>query len=301
MRNRTLDVGGPVHVADFGGRGTPLTAPMVLVHGLGGSHANWLAVGDALAKRRRVVAPDLAGFGLSDPQGRSCSVEANAELLRGVVEQVGRPAVLVGNSMGGMLAMMVASRHPEMVERLVLVCPALPRPITTRPDLVVTAAFMTYAVPGLGEMYVRQRAQRLGPEGLVRETMKLCTVDPDLVRRDVYEAHVALARKRRELPWAMDAYLEAARSLVRTIVQRRRYMAMMRSITAPTLLIHGARDRLVPVGAARAAAQACPSWEFEIYDDIGHVPMLEAADRLVDSVERFCAGGVGKRAAAVAS
>jgi pimeloyl-ACP methyl ester carboxylesterase len=274
---------------------------MVLVHGLGGSHANWLAVGDRLAAHHHVVAPDLAGFGLSSPEGRSCSVEASAELLRGVIEEIGRPVVLVGNSMGGMLSTIVASRHPELVKRLVLVCPALPRPLTTRPDLMVTAAFVTYAVPGLGEMYVRQRAQRLGPEGLVRETMKLCTVDPDRVRRDVYQAHVELARKRQEFPWAMDAYLEAARSLVRTIVQRRRHMAMMRSVAAPTLLIHGARDRLVPLGAARAAAQACPSWEFEVFEDIGHLPMLEAADRFVDSVERFCAGGAGKPAAAVAS
>jgi pimeloyl-ACP methyl ester carboxylesterase len=297
MQSRTLDIGGPVHVADFGGQGTP----MVLVHGLGGSHANWLAVGDRLAEHRRVVAPDLVGFGLTEPLGRSCSVEANAELLRGVIEQVGSPVVLVGNSMGGMLSMMVASRHPHLVQGLVLVCPALPRPITTRPDLVVTAAFMTYAVPGLGEMYVRQRAQRLGPEGLVRETMKLCTVDPDRVRRDVYQAHVEMARKRQEFPWAMEAYLEAARSLVRRIVQRRRYLAMMRSITAPTLLIHGARDRLVPFGAARAAAQACPRWKFEVFEDIGHVPMLEAADRFVDTVERFCANGAGAGAEAVAS
>ena len=59
MRSRTVDLGGPVHFADFGGSGPT----MVLVHGLGGSHLNWLAVGPALAARARVLAPDLAGFG----------------------------------------------------------------------------------------------------------------------------------------------------------------------------------------------------------------------------------------------
>jgi pimeloyl-ACP methyl ester carboxylesterase len=294
MRSRTLDVAGPVHVADFGGRGTP----MVLVHGLGGSHANWLAVGDQLAQHHRVLAPDLAGFGLTRPEGRSCSVEANAELLTGVIEQVGRPVVLVGNSMGGMISMMVAARRPQLVEALVLVGAAMPRPVITRPNLAITAAFVTYAFPGLGEMYVRQRAQRLGPEGLVRETIKLCTVDPRRVPRDVYDAHVELARTRQQFPWAMEAYLEAARSLVRTLVQRRRYVAMMRSITAPTMLVHGTEDRLVPIGAARLAAQVCPSWRLEVFDDVGHTPQLEVAERFVQTVEAFCAGGVESRAAA---
>jgi len=296
MRSRTLDVGGPVHVADFGGRGTP----MLLVHGLGGSHANWLAVGDPLARRHRVLAPDLAGFGLTRPEGRSCSVEANAALLTGVIEEVGRPVVLVGNSMGGLISMLVASRRPALVEGLVLVGAAMPRPLSTRPDLAVTAAFVTYAFPGLGERYVRQRAQRLGPEGLVRETIKLCTVDPLRVPQDVYDAHVALARTRREFPWAMEAYLEAARSLVRIVVQRRRFVAMIRSITAPTLLLHGDHDRLVPLGAARWAAQVRPSWRLEVFDDCGHTPQLEMPDRFVDAVEGFCAEGSTPRREPVA-
>jgi pimeloyl-ACP methyl ester carboxylesterase len=294
MRSRTLDVGGPVHVADFGGRG----AAMVLVHGLGGSHANWLAVGDRLARGRRVVAPDLVGFGLTRPEGRSSSVEANAELLEGVIEQVGRPVVLVGNSMGGLISMMVASRRPHLVEGLVLVGAAMPRPLSTVPNLAVTAAFVTYAFPGLGERYVRQRAERLGPEGLVRETIKLCTVDPSLVPRDVYEAHVELARTRRAFPWAMEAYLEAARSLIRVVMQRRRFVAMMRSIAAPTMLVHGGADRLVPVGAARMAAQVCPSWRLEIFENVGHTPQLEVAERFVETVESFCVEGVGQTRAA---
>jgi pimeloyl-ACP methyl ester carboxylesterase len=264
---------------------------MVLVHGLGGSHANWLAVGDALAARHRVVAPDLAGFGLTAPEGRSCSVEANAELVAGVVVQLGRPAVLVGNSMGGLISLLVAARRPALVEGLVLVGAAMPRPLVTRPDLAVTAAFVTYAFPGLGELYVRQRAQRLGPEGLVRETMKLCTVDPSRVDADVLAAHVALARRRRAFPWAMEAYLEAARSLVRVVLQRRRFVAMMRSVSAPTMLLHGDHDRLVPIGAARLAAQVCPWWRLEIFEDCGHVPQLEMPDRFVATVERFCAHG----------
>ena len=284
MRSLTVDVDGPVHVADFGGSG-PL---MVLVHGLGGSHANWLAVAPRLAEHFRVVAPDLAGFGLTEPRGRSSAVTANSHLLGGLLDRLGEPAVVVGNSMGGLVSMMVAARTPRRVQALVLVDPALPRPPSTRPNLVVTAAFAAYAVPGLGEMYVRRRAQRLGPEGLVRQTLELCTVDLDRVPPDVVEAHYALARRRQQFPWAIHAYLEAARSLVVALARRRSVEAMMRAISAPTMLVQGTEDRLVPLAAARLAARQNPAWRFEVYDDIGHTPQLEAPDRFVDSVLDFC-------------
>ncbi len=286
MRSETIDLDGPVHVADFGGSG----APMVLVHGLGGSHVNWLAVGPRLAEHFQVTAPDLAGFGLTAPEGRSSSVEANAELLTAYLVRIGRPVVLVGNSMGGLISMMVASRRPSLVQGLVLVDPALPRPITMRPDFAITAAFATYTVPGLGEMYVRRRAQRLGSEGMVRETFKLCTVDINRIPRDVYDAHVQLALERRQFPWPLESYLEAARSLLNVLRKRRACEAMMHSISAPTLLIQGAQDRLVPVAAARLAARMNPSWRLEVYDDIGHTPQLEAPERFVDSVLRFTSG-----------
>src|SRR5436190_1988411 len=162
MRSRTVDLGGPVHFADFGGSGPT----MVLVHGLGGSHLNWLAVGPALAARARVLAPDLAGFGRTPLAGRSAHVRANAQLLDRFIDAVAEgPATLIGNSMGGLLAMMEAERQPEKVTRLVLVGAAQPRPPGTRFDPVVALTFAAYAVPGLGERFMRWRAARRGPEG----------------------------------------------------------------------------------------------------------------------------------------
>lgn len=295
MRDRTIDVAGlPVHVADFGGGGEP----MVLVHGLGGSHANWLAVAPRLAERFSVIAPDLAGFGLTDPLGRSTSVDANARLLESLVAGLGGPVVLVGNSMGGLISMTLAARRPHLVRALVLADPALPAPITARRDPVVLGAFLAYSVPGLGEAYARRRAERLGPEGLVRETLKLCTNDVARIPPDVLEAHFELARRRRAFPWALESYLDAARSVVFTLARRRRVEAMMRSIGAPALLVQGDSDRLVSLDAARAASRMCPSWRFEVYEDTGHIPMLERPDRFVDSVLRFCGAEAEEIAAA---
>src|SRR5437870_1731680 len=206
MLSRTLDVdGGPVHLADFGGTGPT----MILVHGLGGSHANWLAVGPGLAAHARVLAPDLPGFGRTPLAGRSARVRANVELLDRLLDAVdGGPAVLVGNSMGGLIAMMEAAARPEKVAALVLVGPAQPRPRGALLDPAVALTFAAYAFPGVGERFLRWRAAWLGPERLVRQTLALCCADPASVPPDVVAAHVALARERERMPWSQPAVVE---------------------------------------------------------------------------------------------
>ena len=96
---RTADLGGSFAWVDHGG---PRDAPVVVaVHGLGGSHANWHDLAPLLTREHRVLAVDLAGHGRTPRAGRSASVRANCELLgRFLDEQVDRPAVLLGNTMG---------------------------------------------------------------------------------------------------------------------------------------------------------------------------------------------------------
>src|SRR5690242_11982715 len=137
--SHTIDLDGPVHWVDFGGpAGTPgpesAGPPVVLVHGLGGSWLNWVGIAPALAEGDRVVAIDLPGFGLTPAHGRDTSVNHNAAVLsRFVHEVLGEPVVLVGNSMGGMISLLLTDRRPEQVVGLALVDPALPNP-GARPD-----------------------------------------------------------------------------------------------------------------------------------------------------------------------
>ena len=281
MRSRTLDVDGPIHLADFGGTGPT----MVLVHGLGGSHANWLAVGAGLAAHARVLAPDLPGFGRTPLAGRSARVRPNVELLDRLLDAVdGGPAVLVGNSMGGLIAMMEAAARPEKVAGLVLVGPAQPRPRGALLDPAVALTFAAYALPGVGERFLRWRAAWLGPERLVRQTLALCCADPTSVPPDVVAAHVALARERQRMPWAQPAFLEAARSILAVLARRREVQATIRRITAPTLLVQGSEDRLVPLAASRALAKLRPDWRLAVFERVGHVPQLEAPERFVATV-----------------
>ncbi|MEO7233855.1 MAG: alpha/beta fold hydrolase [Lapillicoccus sp.] len=280
-------VAAPVHYVDFGGPGSPVgEAPVVLVHGLGGSHLNWVLLAPLLRSRRRVYALDLAGFGLTPGGGQAASVDDNAELLTAFLRQVvGRPCVLVGNSMGGLVSILLASAHPELVERLVLLDPAIPTRRRAM-DRRVAGTFLIYRIPRVGELFTRSVSTRMTDERRVRDTTALCFADPTRADAQVLAAGVALLKHRRRHAADADAsYLEAARSILRSLGRRGRLPAAMASVTAPVLLVHGDRDRLVPVEAARSAAAEHPDWTCVILAGIGHTPMLETPTevaRLID-------------------
>ncbi len=277
--SRFADLFGPVHWVDFGGPDeTTGGPPVVLVHGLGGSHLNWVGIGSALARNHRVVAIDLAGFGLTPAHGRSTSVRANADLLgRFVREVIGEPVVLVGNSMGGMIALLLAGHHPELVSALVLVDPALPTP-NQRPDRQVLVEFMIYATPVVGEAYLARATKRYTDRQRVMSTVAICFAEPSRADAEVIDADIALTAYRRTQPGPEKAFLGAARSLVKVLRSGGRYPAHIRGIDQPVLLIHGELDKLVPVAAARVTAADNPAWQTEFLPGVGHTPQLERPD-----------------------
>jgi pimeloyl-ACP methyl ester carboxylesterase len=279
------DIDGPVHWVEFGG--PPEATPFVLVHGLGGSHLNWMRVAPALAERGRVVVVDLPGFGLSTAGRRRASVSANAAVLDRLMRAVvGKPAVLVGNSMGGMIALLAADAHRDSVAGLVLIDASLPVP-RTLPDRQVAAQFLLYATPFFGERYLAYTARRVSDRELVERVVKLCFADPSRASEELLAASTALVAQRRAMPAQDAAFLQAARSLLRVLARPQRYQAAMKRLDVPVLLIHGERDRLVPVAAARAALAANPRWEGAILPGVGHTPQLESPDAVVDSILRW--------------
>lgn len=291
MEHRFVDLGGPVHYADFGGTGPPI----VLVHGLGGSHVNWLAVAPRLAAHGRVLALDLAGHGRTPSHGRTARIGANRRLLGRFLAEVARaPAVLVGNSMGGTLALEEAALERERVRALVLVNPAVPLARGGGVDGRVLGLFAALAVPVLGEGLMLLRARR-GPERSVRDVLALCCVDPERVAREVRDAHVALAVERAGAArvGAKD-FLAAQRSLMARLFRRRRFYAMVARVQAPALVVQGEHDRLVRLAAARALARARPDFRLEVLEGVGHVPMLEAPERFLAVVEPWLAASPGR-------
>jgi pimeloyl-ACP methyl ester carboxylesterase len=286
MISCSVDLDGAVHYVDFGGTG----APIVLVHGLGGSHLNWLPVAPALTRHGHVYALDLGGHGRTQGAPRRARIGANQRLITRFIDEVaGEPAVLFGNSMGGYLSLAVAAGAPEKVRALVLVDPASPLPRGARTDRRVLALFTAYALPLVGSTVARLRA-RHGPEKMVRDTMALCCVDPSLVAQEVFEAHVALARERLARGAGNGReFLTAQRSLMSRLLRRRRFYRMVADVRASALIVQGDRDRLVRIEAARALAEARPDWRLAVLEGVGHVPQLEVPRRFLEVVEPWLA------------
>lgn len=272
-----VDLDGPVHYVDYGG---PSDGPrLVCVHGLGGSAVNWAAVGPALAQSCRVMAIDLAGFGRTQGGDRPTTVRANQQLLNGFLDEVaGSPVILVGNSMGGLISVLQTDAHPETVAGLVLVDPALPVGVRARPHPLVALLFAAYAVPAVGRTLMSRRRALRSVEDQAMDVLRLCCADASRVPAEVVAEHLELARERQAFPDIDAELVLAARSLLWVLARRRRHASMLRSIDVPVLLLHGDKDRLVPIAAARSTAAANPLWRFEIAHGVGHVPQLEVPD-----------------------
>lgn len=280
---RVIDLNGPVNVADFGGSGQPI----VCVHGLGGSHVNWMATAPHLSRLGHVIAIDLPGFGLSPPAGRSTSLESNRQVLDRFLATFDEPVWLVGNSMGGAISMMEAAANPGRVSRLVLVSPVSPHPAEVSVDPVVSALFGLYAIPGLARGAVGLRRRAIDPAEAAMWTLRLCAANVHRIAPSVLTAHVELARQRAQLAGIDGAFVAAARSTLAFAMNRRRLDEVVARIETPTLLVQGDQDRLVRYPAAERIGRLRPDWQVEILEDVGHVAMLEVPVTFAGLVESW--------------
>jgi pimeloyl-ACP methyl ester carboxylesterase len=298
--SRWVDLGGPVHYLDFGGRASG--PAVVCVHGLSGSAVNWSAIAPLLAGTCRVLAVDLPGHGLTQSQGRGTGIPALHALLHRFIEAVpAGPVVLFGNSMGGMISLLEASTAPACVAGVVLIDPVLPL-VPAIPDHLVTPMLTAYAAPGLGPLLMRLR-RRQSPEDLVDSILSLCCVDTSRVPAGVVAQHVTVARQMLSLRRTEQEISASARSMIAIFAGDLRsgaYRRAIGSITCPVLLLHGTRDRLVPIAVARAAARANPAWTMIEMPDVGHVPQLEAPDDTASAIIGWL-GTAGQPAAQEAS
>jgi pimeloyl-ACP methyl ester carboxylesterase len=286
MRHKVVDVDGPVHYLDFGGEGTPL----VMVHGLGGNALNWMDVGPSLAIHHRAVALDLAGFGQTPLFNRSAALGANEDLVRGFIAKLfDEPVVLMGNSMGGHISILVGADHPELVSRLLLVDPAVPGVHVRRPAPPMLGVMAALSVPGLAETLLDRRLKSVSAEQLVRETLALVCADPSRLSREIVEAHTQLTRERAGLgSQNQRAFVQATRSLGLRMADPR-FWPHARQVKAPVLVVHGELDRLIPVAAARELVRRVRGWELEVLEGVGHVPMMETPDLFMRVVSDWMA------------
>jgi pimeloyl-ACP methyl ester carboxylesterase len=281
--SKHADLEGPVHYLDFGGDGPPL----VCVHGLAGSALNWMAVGPALAERHRVLALDLRGFGRT-PLGTGSRLRDNRRLLDLFLHEVaGVPATLVGSSMGGLISVLQAAACPDTVSSLVLVDPALPwrgrRPF----DAGLFGFFGAVLPPIAGEATLQWGSRRWGADRIVAAVLQACCADPGRVPQELVQALVDQETERMARPRSHRALAQASRSLLWALA-RRGLLPTYRRVGAPVLVVHGDRDRVVPVASSQSLGRRL-GWRVEVLPGVGHVPMMETPDDLVSVTLRWLA------------
>lgn len=273
---------GPVYWKDYGGSG-PL---VVMVHGLGGSIATWDAVGPRLTDDARITALDLPGFGLSPP-AKDWTLETHRDAVALFIEAFDAgPVILMGNSMGGLVSEMVASEYPKLVDMQVLVSPATP-PRFPDPHIhwPMASRLLIGATPGLGTALNRQVIKTMSSEELVNDLLARITHKPGRVPIELVESFVEVTETRRAFPWATDAVPQTGRSIRHHLIRRRRFVEMIRSIKAPTLVVQGKEDPVVSPTSVEWLCSLRLDWTLVQMDDTGHTPQIDAPIRFLSVVE----------------
>ena len=268
--------------------------PALLVHGLGGASTNWTDFAGQLAPWLAIEALELPGFGRSGPApDRDYSIEAHAGTVTRYLDQSARgPVHLFGNSMGGVISILIAAQRPDLVRSLTLTSPAVPdlRPKRLRVDPMLAFAL----VPGTGGV-IRRRIVRYPADARAQAVIGLCLADPSRVPPNRLAEAVEEIELRDGYSWSTDALLRSLRGLVRTylVTGRRSLWTRMAGIRAPTLVVWGGRDRLVDVALAPRVARTIPGARLLLLPDVGHVAQLEdpvttarAALALLEDVRR---------------
>ena len=273
---------------------------VLLVHGLGGSAPNWLEVMRPLTAIGDVVALDLQGFGeAAPPRPNAPRPAANARFVATVLHALGRgPAVVVGNSMGGLVATLLAGDHPELVDHLVLLCPALPPWLpAVRPSRFQISSFGPFLLPGIGRALQRRRARRMTFQQQYDAMMAGIVPDADAIPSRMVDVGVANLARLEQLRWRGAAFGEATTGIFEHQLGpgRARSVAAMQRVTAPTLYVRGQEDPLVLEATTEMVRRVRPDWTIEEPAGIGHVPMIEASAWTAARIVTFVHGATVTR------
>ncbi len=258
--------GQQIHVHEAG---NPKGQLVLLIHGWSSS---WYAMSPLIphfGRRFRCMAVDLPGFGQSPKNPEPASINGYADLLAGLIRQVsaGQPVVLVGHSMGGMISVTLAMRHPDLVERMVLLCPTISGHLSLFMNLFISPVVIVESVPlldllsGLLEPLLVGIADRLMRPASFAARSGVKMVDYERLREDARRP--GQGRIRAECFWAM---------------RRGDLRGKLKSIETPALAIWGMEDNTVPLRDASALAGEWPDTDLRILPRVSHWPQFEAPE-----------------------
>ncbi len=253
---------------------------LLLVHGMAGSSETWRHVMPALARRFTVLAPDLLGQGRSDRPRGDYSLGAQANTLRDLMDALGHErATVVGQSLGGGVAMQFAYQFLERCERLVLVdSGGLGREVTFYLRMLT--------IPGFDYVFPVFCAPRLRDAGNQLATwLGRAGVPSTPARQEIWRSYSSLAdaESRRAFFRSLREVIDLSGQAVSALGR------LYRAAHLPTLIVWGAEDPFIPVSHGIAAHKAIPGSRLEIFDGVGHYPHCERPERFVEVLVDFIA------------
>ena len=275
IEERTISVDGVPTRYLAAGEGPPL----LLLHATGESALDWQCVLPALARTHCAYAPDLLAFGDHARPAADYSPAALARFVARFLDlvEVERAAV-VGNSLGGLVALHLALAEPTRVAALGLVASGgLGR--------AVSPALRPVTLPGCGELAIAWCRTPLGAAQRARGRVPLLFARPERVPPEWLAEQVRLA----QLPGFMEATVAALREQLDLRGQREIVLDQLPRITVPTLIIWGERDRVLPKSQARRAVSQLERGTLALIPDCGHLPQVERPDSFVTVLSRFLA------------
>lgn len=253
--------------------------PVVLVHGHATSHFTWRNQLTGLADDFRVLAPDLLGFGKSEkPRDLAYTTDVWVDQIAAFLQTVaGGPVVLAGNSLGGLIAAYVADRHPELVEKLVLIASA--GASSYAQSTLVNLPFLLMRTPVLGRSLFDTLVRKRFVEWNIRNRLY---ANPEAVTEAVI-AHYQecfFGEENREIVF------EVTKSFYDFIMTD----DMSRRIAQPTLLLWGEKDTFVPPMRGRQLQRVMPNARLEVIPDASHCPQEDQPETVNRLIRYFVAG-----------
>lgn len=251
---------------------------LLLVHGMAGSSETWTHIMPGLAERYTVLAPDLLGQGESEKPRGDYSLGAHANMLRDLMDALGyERATVIGQSLGGGVAMQFAYQFLERCERLVLVnSGGLGREVTFYLRMLT--------VPGFESVFPLFCTPRLRDAGnLVATWLGRVGVPSTPASREIWRSYASLADAE-----SRQAFFRSLRDVIDFSGQAVSALSRLyRAARLPTLIVWGAKDPFIPVSHAIAAHKAIPGSRLEIFDGVGHYPHCEAPERFIEVLVDF--------------
>ncbi|MGQ0573081.1 MAG: alpha/beta fold hydrolase [Pseudonocardia sp.] len=260
----------------------------VYVHGLSGSATNWTDLAALLRTRAAATAVDLPGFGRSRPPASgdySPAAHADALLcfLAGRAGGRGRPVHLLGNSLGGAVAMAVAARRPELVRTLTLVSPAMPDR-RLDPRRLSDPRLALALLPGRVGRRTRAQLAAIDPRVRAEQMVRICFGDPARALPHRLDEAAAETVARAELEWAVEALERTTRAMLASWWRGESLWSVAARVQAPTLVVWGGRDRLVSPRLAPRTAATIPRARLLVLPDAGHVAQIESPEAVARAV-----------------